>query len=318
VSSGPGSLPRFDDLPVLEGLGLRHAWGHADGGDELGSVGRLGPADVLGAVSTIRDGTVWDLTVPLGTIDPPLYGREALRHTVFRVDRNTWDDRLDNFFLQSSTHWDGLRHIQARELGHWGGRTDESAIVAGGGPLGIDGWVRHGFVGRGVLLDVADRLERDEPSYDPLAKRSVSAQMLDEIARDQGVEIGEREILCVRLGWTAAYERLGPPLRGDAKLSTEFAGLAADEDMARWLWDRRVTAVAADNPGVEVSPGDRTVGSLHRRMIPMLGIALGELFDFDALARACREDGRWQFLIASVPLNLPGGVGSPANAVAIR
>jgi hypothetical protein len=50
----------------------------------------------------------------------------------------------------------------------------------------------------------------------------------------------------------------------------------------------------------------------------MLGTALGELFDFDELAAACRADGRWDFLFVSVPLNLPGGVGSPANAIVIR
>jgi hypothetical protein len=60
------------------------------------------------------------------------------------------------------------------------------------------------------------------------------------------------------------------------------------------------------------------VGNLHRRILPALGLAVGELFDFDELAERCAADGRWTFLLAAVPLNLPGGVGSPANAVAIR
>ena len=72
------------------------------------------------------------------------------------------------------------------------------------------------------------------------------------------------------------------------------------------------------NPGLEVSPGDRAVGSLHRRLIPLLGMALGEFFDLDNLAAACASDSRWDFLIVSAPLHLIGGVGSPANAVVIR
>jgi kynurenine formamidase len=311
------ALPAFDELPVLEGLGLRHAWDAYGRDDEVGALGRLGPRDVLRAVELVRDGTVWSLTLPLDAIDPPLYGREALRHTVFQVDRNTWDDKLDNVYLQSSTHWDGLRHVAAREHGLWGGRSDAGEIVAGGGPLGIERWVDR-FVARGVLLDVASHLEAEDPGYDPFTERPVEPSTLDAVAAAQGVELRDGDVLCVRLGWTAKYATLDAAGREAAARSHDFAGLAAGEATARWLWDGGVAAVAADNPGVEVSPGDRAVGSLHRRVLPLLGIVLGELFDFEALAGACREDGRWDFLLVSVPLHVRGGVGSPANAIAVR
>jgi hypothetical protein len=63
---------------------------------------------------------------------------------------------------------------------------------------------------------------------------------------------------------------------------------------------------------------DPAIGSLHQRLIPSLGFAIGELFSFAALAAACHADGRYDFLFTSVPLNVTGGVGSPANAVAVR
>ena len=59
------------------------------------------------------------------------------------------------------------------------------------------------------------------------------------------------------------------------------------------------------------------MGSLHRRVLPLLGLALGEMFDFEALADRCRQLGRWEFLFVAAPLKLPGGIGSPGNAVAI-
>ena len=96
-----------------------------------------------------------------------------------------------------------------------------------------------------------------------------------------------------------------------------WRGLAGDEGMARYLWDGGFSAVAVDNPGVEVSPGDPWFGTLHRRLIPGLGFAIGELFTFEALAAACDAAGRHDFLFVSVPLNMPGGVGSPANAIGI-
>jgi hypothetical protein len=60
------------------------------------------------------------------------------------------------------------------------------------------------------------------------------------------------------------------------------------------------------------------VGSLHRRVLPLLGMVLGELFDFERLGEVCAADGRYDFQLVSAPLHLLGGVGSPANAVAIR
>lgn len=45
--------------------------------------------------------------------------------------------------------------------------------------------------------------------------------------------------------------------------------------------------------------------------------APGELFDLEALARSCEELQRWTFFVTSVPLNMPGGVSSPPNIMAI-
>lgn len=43
----------------------------------------------------------------------------------------------------------------------------------------------------------------------------------------------------------------------------------------------------------------------------------GEMFNLEELSQECRRRGRYSFFITSMPLNLPGGVGSPSNAVAI-
>jgi hypothetical protein len=127
----------------------------------------------------------------------------------------------------------------------------------------------------------------------------------------------------VRTGWVDKYLTLDAAARGAlAAAMTDIsgfssAGLAGSEEMSRFLWDSGVAALPCDNPSVEVVPADPEVGSLHRRLIPHLGFAIGELFDFGPLARACRRAGRYEFLFTSVPLNVPGAVGSPGNAVAI-
>ena len=75
--------------------------------------------------------------------------------------------------------------------------------------------------------------------------------------------------------------------------------------------------MAADNPALEASPIDPDE-RLHTKLLNHLGVPIGELWWLDALAAACASDGRYDFLLVSAPLGVPGGVGSPANAVAIR
>jgi hypothetical protein len=57
---------------------------------------------------------------------------------------------------------------------------------------------------------------------------------------------------------------------------------------------------------------------LHYRALPLLGLPLGELFVLAPLAEDCARDGRYEFLLVSVPLHVEGGIASPPNAVAIK
>jgi kynurenine formamidase len=308
-------VPPFDELPVAEGLGLRHAWDVLP--RDLGTLALQSPARLLQALGAVRDGVCVNLNLPVDEPDPPLFGRESLRHTVFKVDRNTADDRLDAFYPQSSSQWDGLRHIRARELGYFGGGHTED-FAAEGGPLGMEHFAEHGIAGRGVLLDVAGHRERRGAPLDPFAAEAIGPEELAEVAEAQGVELKRGDVLCVRTSWIDGYRALGRADREEVARAPRISGLAGSEAMARFVWDAGVSALALDNPSAEVAPGDPAVGSLHRRLIPMLGVVVGELLDLGRLARLCAADGRWDFLFVAVPMHLPGGIGSPANAVAIR
>ncbi|MFC9500730.1 hypothetical protein [Streptomyces sp. NPDC056982] len=59
-------------------------------------------------------------------------------------------------------------------------------------------------------------------------------------------------------------------------------------------------------------------GMMHQELIAKLGLPLGELWDLTALTADCRATGRWDSLVTVKPLHLTGGVGSPANATALR
>jgi kynurenine formamidase len=306
------TVPGYDDLPLLPGLDLPHAWGLLD--HDLGSLSFIDDRLRAAAAAEVVLGETIALNLPLDELDPPLFGRARLEHTVVAVGRNTHEDVLDAFNPQSSSQWDGLRHVRAREHGFFGGTLH---LEADPGPLGIQHWARQGIFGRGVLLDLARwAAERGRP-LDPFAGTEITVADLEACAGDQGVELAAGDILCLRTGWVTAYRALDAGQRADPALGASFSGLRADGAMARFVWDNRLAAVCVDNPALESAPGDAAVGSLHRRLIPMLGTAIAELLDLDALARRCAELGRTTFLFVAVPLPLTGGVSSPSNALAV-
>jgi kynurenine formamidase len=306
----------FDKLPVLPGSGLRHSWQVYPPGDQLGTLNRLTGAAVAGAAATVRTGARVGLSLPIELPDPPLFDRQPVRHAVFSTGRNTWDDRLDGLYPQASSQWDSLRHIRAREDGFYGGWQGEPDTDPE--RLGIQNWARPGIIGRGVLIDLAEA-----GGFDPFEHHVFEVADLQRALEAQRTTLRYGDILCIRTGWVDRYLALDEA--GRRALASRFtdpaqrswAGLSGSEEMSRFLWDSGAAAVVCDNPAVEVAPGDPAVGSLHRRLIPCLGFALGELFDLTGLGPACQQAGRREFLFASVPLNLTGGVGSPASAVAI-
>jgi kynurenine formamidase len=310
------ALPPYRDLPVADEHGdYRHAWDHFPPDDNYGCLRNLTPEARLRGLATVTQGTVVCISLPLDQPDPPMFNREPLKHTIFAPARNSLDDRLDNFFPQASTQWDGFRHVRAREFGFFTGHQGDFAEKDD--RLGIGHWSRTGIIGRGVLLDVSekfrDMVRRGAEEEDCV----IDADLLEAAATDAGVEVSRGDVLCVRTGWMEHYRSASPERRAELAGQRRWPGLAGSTQVAERLWDWGVAAVTADNPAVELGPGRPEYGSLHRRLIPLLGIPLGELFDFEDLAAGCARLGRAEFLFVGVPLYVPGGVGSPGNALAV-
>ena len=304
-------LPPYRDLPGGRSWGL---WGDDD---ELGCLNLLTPERTAAAAKLVRKGTVFPLNLRIDRPDPPLYGRGAVRHTITGEGGNGRDDYLDNFWPQASSQWDSLRHIRHPESGWYNGVRDEQIIAGSEGKLGIDVQARRGIAGRGVLLDIARVRAVDYTAPEP-----VTVADLEAAQAAQGVSIDTGDILLICTGWLNWYARESTrEQRIDMadRNNLRAPGLAATEDMAEWLWDHHVSAVAADNPALEAwPPRNETGGFLHQRLIPLLGLMIGELWWLDDLARDCAADGVHEFFFTSAPLNVIGGVGSPPNALAIK
>lgn len=312
------ALPRYDDLPSAP-AGGRSAWGVlADNG--LGRMVLQTEARIRDAMGLVRRGAVFSLNAPHDILTPPLFRRGAVRHTKFgREPATGYDDVYDNYFPQASSQWDALAHIAYSPDAFFQGAT--AAEIDKGHRNTIEHWARKGIVGRGVLLD----LRRTLPDYEAGSDHAFTVDEL-ELARERaGVEYAPGDIILLYTGFFEWYE----PLDAMARLrlsnpdNMQAAGIAHTEAMARYLWDSGASGVVSDSPSLEVWPPDRTpeaepFGFLHRMLIGQLGIAIGELWWLADLAADCARDGRHEFLLTAAPVNMPGGIGSPANALAIK
>jgi kynurenine formamidase len=212
--------------------------------------------------------------------------------------------------LQCSTQWDGLGHIFDHGRA-WNGR-DAARVVTSGGDLvtGIEHMASH-VAGRGVLLDVGRIVGENGELPDGFA---ITESHLTATAEAHGVEVGRGDIVLVRTGRHARAlregwgEYAGGPSPG---LSFTTAG---------WLHRTEIAAIATDTWGFEVRPNefDDAFQPLHQVAIPNMGLLIGEMWDLEALAADCAEDGIYEFFLTTAPLPITGAVGSPVNPIAIK
>lgn len=302
-------LPRYQDLPEISELGVRHAWGLLP--NEAGTLAKVGQADVVAGAKLVSQGLTIPLNLAINAFDPPLFGRATLEHSIIQPTRIDAEDVINGFNPQASSQLDGLAHVRAREFGYFGGI---ATLEEARDKIGMHHWATRGIAGRGVLLDLEAFDQNSGTTAGPFACKPYGVEDLLTVARAQGVELRTGDILLFRTGWAASFLKLSTEERENVG---GWNGLRADEEMAAFLWDQGISLVGSDNPAVEDAPGDRSVGSLHRRLIPSLGLPLMELLDLERLAIACQERGSWEFFFVSVPLYLEGAVSSPANAMAI-
>lgn len=316
------TLPKYDELPGGK------AWGVWGDNDVLGCLNLLTVERVQAGAACVQKGAVfalnWDMELP----DPPLFGRQPFRHEVEWLPNEVGhDDFLHGWNTQSSSQWDGFRHIQHRNHGFYGGVADEDH--------GIHHWARRGIVGRAVLCDVARWRESvgrpvQHGTPDPIEPDDLLGTL-----EAQGSEVEPGDILLLRTGWVAWYRGLDAEARRALGDSFAAPGLRPGIVMARTLWDLHIAAIGADNPALEVwPPGSLATAEqfqealadpekspeifLHFALLPLLGLPIGEFWDLDALAEDCAADGRYHCFFTSAPLNLRAGVASPPNALAMK
>lgn len=209
-------------------------------------------------------------------------------------------------------------------------------------------WHTRGcLTGRGVLIDFKSYAEDNNISYSPFSGFRINVTDIETVAKSQGVTFKPGDILIIRWGYTEALGEMNAEEQRQSMHHHRACGVDGSTEMAKWLWNRHFAAVASDTLAFEAMPpvvdGEETepfeLGEppllplllliyvvtfcladnlvLHQWCLSLLGLPIGELWDLKALAEHCKMTGRYTFFLTSAPLNVPGAVGSPPNALAI-
>ncbi len=313
------------DLASVKAMAERYRnWGKWGPDDQLGTVNYITPTKIIEAAALVRKGKVFSLALPLDGSGPMTgaYGRVNPIHVMLQDGGDIASGAQDHFpalrytddavylVLQCATQWDALAHIYHEGQMYNGYGTE--AVNSQGASKNSITQVKDKMVTRGVLLDIAGYkgkqwLDESEP---------IEAADLAGAAEQQGVAVGEGDIVLVRTGRIGLVRERG--YWGDEYAGGPAPGLAISA--AEFLCERHVSAVATDTWGIEVLPNETAdvFQPLHIILLVNAGIHIGEMFDLEALAADCREDGVYDFMFVAPPLTVTGSVGSAINPQAIK
>ncbi|KAL3418176.1 hypothetical protein PVAG01_09891 [Phlyctema vagabunda] len=325
-------IPSFKDLPLQKNHPPYSAWGLWGVDDEAGTLRFLDNETVARAGSEIKEGLRFSLNWSMSKPETPGFGRSHFPfcHTIHEAPSGMLilDDSI-TFNTQRSSQWDGLRHFAyQKEQLFYQGVTKQQILEPGSSILGLQNLhvQGDGIAGRGVLLDLYTYAQEVGKEYDAIGGYAITFDDLMACIRFQeeqsecAMEFRSGDILIIRCGYTSQYEELTPLQEKAAGLALPpvTCGLEQDERLLEWLWENHFAAVAGDSPSFEHFPPREEAGFLlHEVLIAGWGCQIGELLWLEDLAAACQERKRWTFFVASSPLNINGGVASPANMMAI-
>ncbi|KAK4679488.1 hypothetical protein QC764_204600 [Podospora pseudoanserina] len=340
MPTDPSSVPNFDDLPAVDGHPQGCAWGVFDKDgkkDHYGTLNFVTPEIVAAVAKEVTDGISISLNWPLNGIKFPLPGRKApvhkpvsLREAGMEIDG--FDDELE-INTQFSSQWDSLCHCVLPSGETYNGFKPsiellQTTTTEGNEMPTIDHWhspAKGCLVARGVLIDFKRYIDEiTDKTYDPLDGHRITVEEIEAVAKHQGVEIKPGDVLIVRTGYTEFLEN--PTPEGFAKMATmSLSGVHGTTETAKWFWNKRIAAVASDAHAFEALPPLKENGEvgavsdlvLHKWFLNYFGTPIGELWDLKALGEYAKKKGKYSFLLTSAPLNHPGLVASPPNAIAL-
>lgn len=291
-----------------------------------GRLAELGPADVLGAIASVRDGKVFALGTELfGRTPAPSFPTSPTPLHIMYQDWSHYEKGLlhtdaggvawvdDGVLLNchGGTHLDALGHVIVD--GTVAGGAPASSTVGGLAHADVAAIARRAVVCRGVLVDLCKAnggmpLPRDH---------HVTLQEVESCLVEEGVEIAPGDMLLLRTGSLERYRA-----EGSVAFFTNYSepGLSDDEDLLEWIDARRLLGIGSDTLANELprDPSTHEEFCLHRHLLRDRGLQFHEVLCLTELAQDCAADGRYVGLYVASPLKLVGASGCPVNPLFVK
>jgi kynurenine formamidase len=242
--------------------------------------------------------------------------------------RGTFDPDGQLSFTSEIQQWSGQHGAPSIDaIGHIGhngllfGGVDAAASTSDARGIGRSGvgahldiahYPKELLVNRGVLLDVARFLNRNDSPLPPAFH--ITAEHLAETARHQGVRIRRGDTVLIRAGWGNLFNDDPVTYKGDNAAGVGVSG-------AQFLVDQKARVVGNDTLTFEARPPVASppetpafqVFPVHMLLIADNGINIIENYFLEEIA-AARE---YEFLLVVPPLKIRGGTGSGLRSFAM-
>ena len=287
------------------------SWGRWGEQDQRGALNHLDAGRVTAASRLVREGTTVTLSLPMNTKASADNPEPAVHYMTTTGDDAAEGLQFAKDFVGADYHHDGHTHIDA--LCHviydgslYNGIPARAVTGESGAADSIEA-IANGLVSRGVLLDIAGL--RGVPWLEP--GEHVFRNDLEEAEREQGVTVGEGDVLLVRTGHTHRLDELGPWDTGQAKSGLHPTAMP-------FVAERGVAALGGDgNSDTAPSSTEGVDFPIHVLALNAMGVHLLDYLQLEDLGFACERAGRWEFLFVAAPLRITGGTGSPVNPLAV-
>ena len=165
---------------------------------------------------------------------------------------------------------------------------------------------RNGIFARGILIDIPEL--RGVPYLEP--GEAIYPEDLDAWEKKTGARVRSGDVVFIRTGHWARRVDEGP------WSMAERAGLHATS--VAWLHKRDISILGSDaSSDVRPSQVEGIAQPVHTLVIVAMGTPIFDNCDLEQLSRETRMRKRWDFLLTTSPLTVPGATGSPLNPIAV-
>lgn len=269
--------------------------------DELGTLNYITPAKRIAAAQLVKTGEIVsigrDISEAQSKVDP-----SPVQHMIMYNDGGVAIG--DHFAMaphgMTMTHMDALCHFSLDDT-LYNGRRRAGTVSANGAQWGSIYAQRQGLFTRGVLLDVA--AARGARWYEP--HEYVTVADFEAAEARQNVRVASGDVVLVRTGMERMEHEQG--------LQDIYPRAGLHAECVEWLHTRQAAVYGGDCIEKLPYPSERFTSALHMIALVAMGLPILDWPALTTLAATCERLRRWDFLLTTAPMRMPGGTSSPVN-----